>query len=50
MRGLKEDPAQGTQATYQLIPDEKYETFENCIFMPPTPIAALLTAAIISCF
>ncbi|MNC46338.1 hypothetical protein D3C75_953530 [compost metagenome] len=36
-----EDPAQGTQAIYQLISDEKYETFENCIFMPPYPYSSI---------
>lgn len=42
MRGLKEDPATGTQAIYQRISDAKYERFENFTFMTiPGPIAVL---------
>ncbi|MCY1391663.1 hypothetical protein D3C76_913520 [compost metagenome] len=42
MRGLKEDPAQGTQAIYQRTSDAKYEKFENFTFMRiPDPIAVL---------
>jgi hypothetical protein len=42
MRGLKEDPAQGTQAIYQRISNAQYERLENFTFMTiPGPIAVL---------
>ncbi|WP_223533676.1 MULTISPECIES: hypothetical protein [unclassified Pseudomonas] len=42
LRGLKEDPAQGTQAIYQRISNAKYERLENFTFMTiPGPIAVL---------
>ncbi|CAI8979529.1 O-antigen polymerase [Pseudomonas sp. IT-P258] len=42
MRGLREDPAQGTQAIYQRISNAQYERLENFTFMTiPGPIAVL---------
>ncbi|WP_223545604.1 hypothetical protein [Pseudomonas sp. A-B-19] len=42
MRGLKENPAQGTQAIYQRMSDAQYERLENFTFMTiPGPIAVL---------
>jgi hypothetical protein len=41
-RGLREDPAQGTQAIYQRISNAQYERLENFTFMTiPGPIAVL---------